>query len=510
MRVKDTFRNSIVAVLAQVILIVVGFFSRRVLNLVMGKELVGVNGVISNVINLLSVTELGISTAIVYHLYAAVESEDESRIAALMNFYRRAYHVFACVITLIGLPILAVIPMFVKDSGFSDSFIRLIYGIWLARTVLSYLLSYRRSLLVADQKQYIVSIATFTIDAVNHLLCIAILLIWHQYVPVLVMNLAVEVAVNLWLNRYVEQKYPYLRRDRKGMPQKAVFSRIIADVKNIFVTRVSTKLLTCTDNLIISGLISAGAAGLYCNYSMITQSVINVTQALANAIQPGIGHMFLEKDVEKNRHFLRQLTFLFFLIASVVLTCLNTLMTPFVTDLWLGDGYALSDAAILIFSVNTAFLTLTLPLSVMMGVSGLFQRERVVAIGVAVVNLAVSLALVKPFGIAGVMAGTLASYLIQFVLRYHYFFREFVHLDGKGFAMDMLQYVGLAAAEMAAVKALCGPVYGDGGILRFLLLLGTAALLPCLVNYLIFRKSRRYTESKQFALEILHGMKKKA
>lgn len=52
------------------------------MNLYLGTELVGMNGVISNVIAMLSVTELGISTAIVYHLYSALVNKDEQEIAA--------------------------------------------------------------------------------------------------------------------------------------------------------------------------------------------------------------------------------------------------------------------------------------------------------------------------------------------------------------------------------------------------------------------------------------------
>ena len=64
----------------------------------MGAELVGMNGVISNVINILSVTELGISTAIVYHLYGALARKDEHEIASLMNLYRKAYRIFAVIV----------------------------------------------------------------------------------------------------------------------------------------------------------------------------------------------------------------------------------------------------------------------------------------------------------------------------------------------------------------------------------------------------------------------------
>ena len=68
MRLKNVFRNSFFSMLSQIVLIVVGFFSQRVMNLRMGEELVGMNGVFSNVIAILSVSELGISTAVVIYI----------------------------------------------------------------------------------------------------------------------------------------------------------------------------------------------------------------------------------------------------------------------------------------------------------------------------------------------------------------------------------------------------------------------------------------------------------
>ena len=95
MRVKNLMRNSFFSVLSQLVLIGFGFFSNRVLNLMLGEALVGLNGVVSNIISILSVTELGIAAAIVYNLYRALAEQDECQIAGLMNLYRKAYVAFA-------------------------------------------------------------------------------------------------------------------------------------------------------------------------------------------------------------------------------------------------------------------------------------------------------------------------------------------------------------------------------------------------------------------------------
>ena len=110
MKIKSLFKNSFFSLLSQLILLLFGFLSQRAMNLYLGTELVGMNGVISNVIAMLSVTELGISTAIVYHLYSALVNKDEQEIAALMNLYRKAYYMFAVILAVLGL---MITPLFI-------------------------------------------------------------------------------------------------------------------------------------------------------------------------------------------------------------------------------------------------------------------------------------------------------------------------------------------------------------------------------------------------------------
>ncbi len=156
MRLKNLLRNSFFSLLSQFALIIIGFFSQRVVVMTMGENLVGMNSVISNIIAILSVSELGIASAIAYYLYEALAVRDEARITSLMNLYRRAYGLFALVITATGLCVMPFVHVFLKENRFPIGYVRLIYCLWLARTVLSYLLSYKRSILIADQKEYIV------------------------------------------------------------------------------------------------------------------------------------------------------------------------------------------------------------------------------------------------------------------------------------------------------------------------------------------------------------------
>jgi len=488
MRIKNAIKNSFFGVLGQAALIVVGFFCQRTMNLLMGAELVGMNGVISNVIAILSVSELGIATAVVYNLYSAISGQDEKRIAGLMNLYRKAYIAFALVILGLGLAVMPFIHHILKEVTFSLGYIRLVFFLWLVRTVFSYLLSYKRSILIADQKEYLVSITMLIVNVLNYTSTIVILELSQNYVLALGINIAVEAAGNLWLAAYVNRKYPFLVQLRKAPLEHELVGKVVDNIRNIFVTRLFTKLLLSTDKIIVSGRITTAVAGLYTNYCLVTQSVLNIMVAFAGALKPTLGHLFLEKDREKDVRVLRQITFLFFLVSSAASVCIFCLVTPFVRDLWLNEAY-LMEMSFVAASVGQFFFTaMGLPLESVMSVTGLFHRERNIAIVTTLVNLVISLLLVGKLGVEGIAIGTIAAYLVQIGCRMRVFFREYIKQSALSYLADLIQYAVLTAAETALIYPLTKRIY-SGGFLSFLVIAVTAAALALAANLLLYCKS---------------------
>ncbi len=491
MQLKNAVKNSFFGVLGQVVLIAVGFFCQRTMNLLMGAELVGMNGVFSNVLAILSVSELGISTAVVYNLYSAISRRDEQEIAALMNLYRKAYTVIALVILGIGLSAMPFVHLLLKEVSFSLGYMRLVFVMWLVRTVLSYLLSYKRSVLIADQREYIVSIATLIVNVLNYSSTILILELSRNYVLALGVNIAVEAASNLWITGYVNRRYPFLVRLGREPLDRDVMSKVTDNIKNIFVTRLFSKLLLSTDNLIISRFISTMVTGLYNNYCLVTQSLINIMVALAGAVKPTLGHLFLRQDKKEDVRALRQLTFVFFMGVSTASVCGFCLITPFVRDFWLNEEYLMEMGFVAVSIAQFFFTAMGLPLEAVMSVTGLFEKERNVAALVAVVNLTVSLVFVTPMGIVGVVLGTIAAYLVQIICRMRLFFRTYVSQPSLPYLMDLVQYMLLACGETAVFYQISLRLYRKGSVPYFLLTAVVCGLGPILLNLLLFARTDR-------------------
>ncbi|MBP5282892.1 MAG: hypothetical protein J6Z22_10390, partial [Lachnospiraceae bacterium] len=415
MRAKNIGKNSFFSIFTQVLIILAGFFSQRIINIRLGTELAGLNGVVSNVIAVFSVTELGLSTAIVFHLYRALAQKNEKKIASLMNLYRKAYVAVAGVIALLGLCFLPFVHLFMKENHFEISYIRIIYALWLIKTILGYLLSYKRSIVIADQKEYVASLTTMMISILHYLSIIVIVLCFNNYVWALSLSILFECMINLGLMVYVDKAYPFLKTYRKLPVDKELIRSIVHDIKNLFVTRIAQKLLTCTDNLIMSSFINLAIVGYYSNYCLITQSLINILQALSNALQPTVGNLIVEGKKERDQGLLNVFTYVFFFLSAIVLCGVAGVASLFVGEIWLGRDFLLPANTVFFCAVNTMMYVMVLPISVFVSASGLFQFEKKVAMASAIANLVISLALVKHLGIIGVLTGTLVAYLILLI-----------------------------------------------------------------------------------------------
>ena len=113
MRTKNSIKNGVVSVIMSIVSLIIGFFSQKVFIYVLGTEYLGLNGLFTNILSILSVAELGFGTAIIYNLYNPVAKKDYKQINILMNYYKKIYRIVACVIFALGIIMIPFIPTIV-------------------------------------------------------------------------------------------------------------------------------------------------------------------------------------------------------------------------------------------------------------------------------------------------------------------------------------------------------------------------------------------------------------
>ena len=95
MRAEKSIKNFKYNILAQILNLLVQFGSRTVFIHVLGKSYLGVSGLFSNILTILSLADLGIGTVLVYSMYDPLAKNDKNKICALINLYKKVYNIIA-------------------------------------------------------------------------------------------------------------------------------------------------------------------------------------------------------------------------------------------------------------------------------------------------------------------------------------------------------------------------------------------------------------------------------
>lgn len=114
-RTEYSFLNIFAGVGGYFINTVMGFICRIIFTRCLSADYLGISGLFTNILTMLSLAELGIGSAIVYALYKPLAENDQSKIRALVQFYRKAYIVIGIVVAAIGLAMFPFLNFIVQD-----------------------------------------------------------------------------------------------------------------------------------------------------------------------------------------------------------------------------------------------------------------------------------------------------------------------------------------------------------------------------------------------------------
>ena len=108
--------NTSVAFVAQVSAILMGFFTRVVFTRMLSEGYVGINGLFTDILNILSLSELGVGTAITYALYVPIAKGDIKKQQILMRMFRTFYRMTALFVMAAGLCLIPFLDILMKEK----------------------------------------------------------------------------------------------------------------------------------------------------------------------------------------------------------------------------------------------------------------------------------------------------------------------------------------------------------------------------------------------------------
>lgn len=223
-------------------------------------EYLGINGLFAEILQMLSLADLGFGTAMVYSFYKPLAEGDEHKIAALVGYYRRIYTYIALSVAAIGLMVVPFLDVIVNTEQ-EVPFLEVYYLLNLANTVRSYLFVYKTSLITADQKQYVISKYNAIWSMANVLAQILVLLLFKNYICYVAVSVIIGLANNIHISYKADQLYPLMKK--KAELAKEEKKKIFQNIKSVFIYKLSGTLLNATDNTLISIMLGTIWVGYY-------------------------------------------------------------------------------------------------------------------------------------------------------------------------------------------------------------------------------------------------------
>ena len=410
MRLERSLKNSSAVLVGQALSMGLSFLTRTVFMYSLSRDYLGLNGLFTSFLSLLSLSELGIGTAITYALYKPLAERDEAQISALMNLFARAYRIIGTVIAIAGVALYPFIGFFVRDIP-DVSHIGIIYGMFLANTALSYFFSYRRILITADQQDWINTVNQSVFLILQNIAQILLLMFTKQYLLYLGAQIACTVLANAMIYRKSDRMYPFLRKNRDKRVSPETFRAIRKNVGAMLMHQISSVVVTGTDNMLIAWA-NISLLANYTNYTLITQTLTTILRQIFSAVTASVGNLVATEDVSRQHRLYNRIFFVDFWLYGFFAAALGVLLDPFIMA-WAPKGYLLSGTTTLLIVVNFYLFGMRRTNIMYIDACGLFWPVRYKGIAEAAVNLVASFIFLVPMnmGIDGVLLGTLVSTL---------------------------------------------------------------------------------------------------
>lgn len=410
-RSLNSLRNLVIGVGSQVIILLLMFVGRTIFINVLGAEYLGVNGLFTNILSILSLAELGIGNVMIYSLYKPIAENDKATICVLLNYYKNIYRKIAIVILILGL---CVVPFLDKivNSDIPVTSVILYYILFLANSVVSYLVVYKSALINADQKIYIIKVIQTIVIIIKEIAQIIILLTTKSFILYLSILIISTILNNVFLNWKANKLYPFIKLP--SPPTKIDTNTIKENIKAVFIYKIGVVLMNNTDNILISILIGTVYVGYYSNYSLLVTTVMTVVGIIIQSLFSSLGNMNASGDMVKSYKFFNGLVLFFHWLSAFCALSFLLVFNDFIT-VWIGEKYLLDINVVLAIVLNFYIQNIINPVWMYRETMGLFNQIKYIMIIAAILNLVFSILLGLQWGMTGIILSTVIARLMTTV-----------------------------------------------------------------------------------------------
>lgn len=489
-RTSNSIRNAKYSLIGETLNVFLGFLSRKIFVSILAIEYLGLSGLFSNILTLLSITELGIGSAFICLLYKPLADDKKEKIASIMSVYKKIYTIIGCVVGIVGVSLTPILPFLIKEMP-DISYISFIYILYVFNSAISYFFSYKRELIIANQQRYIYSMYNIVIKTAMYIGQIIVLVLTRNYILFLLVIIVATLTENILISRKADKLFPYIRTLKPQKMSKDEINEVKEKVVGSSFHKIGDMLIIGTTNILISKIVGLVVTGLYSNYILIISVINTVMTLIYNSILASAGNLGAQSGTTERKNIFNKIFFFTAWAFGFSACCFLGLLNPFIR-IWLGEEFLLSNSVVIIIVINFYLIGMRRPIAMMRDALGIFTHDKFKVIPEIIINFTVSIIAGIKFGVFGIILGNIVSNLCTtfwtypYVL-YHYGFDSSV----KEYYKKYSGYSLLILIACFVCWFLCNFI-PDINIITFALKMLICFVLPNIWFFMAFHKSDEF------------------
>lgn len=484
-RTQNAKRNIAFGLINKIVTLLFPFIIRMVMIREIGAEYLGLGSLFSSILQVLNITELGFSSAVVYSMYKPIADDDTDTLCAILNFYRKMYICIGTIIALLGIILIPFLHFFINGTVPDNINIYVLYVMYLSSSVISYLLfAYKNSLISAYQRADVISNINTVIQLFVYIAQCIILITIKNYYLYVVMLFFGSILQNIFTEITSKRLFPKIRCI--GNLSSNVRREIQIKVKGLLINKLCAISRNSFDSIFLSSFLGLTATAIYNNYFYIMNGITIMFSIIGSSILAGVGNSVATESQQKNYSDMKKFNFIYMGLASWSTVCLLCLYQPF-TELAFGKEMLFPFPVVTLFCIYFYVLRMGDIRALYSEAKGLWWENRFRAVTEAVLNIVLNFILGKLFGVYGIVAATLISlFFINFIwgstIIYKYYFTE---IKMREYYLLHLLYATVTIVVCFATYFVCSKVLFVGilGFLVKLLLCSCVSAVILVITY---------------------------
>lgn len=465
-------KNAVSSLLLQGIIIVQGVVLPR---LILGTFGSSVNGLISSItqfLSFISLLEGGLGAVVLAELYLPIEVQDSQKIKYILIECQKFFDMLAIVFVIYTIILSVVYPLFITKAFSFEYVFTLVYILSLT-TLAQYLFSITYKLyLQADQKLYIVNYISIITIGLNLLLSIIVIFVFPNVHVLKGISGLIYLIQPIFFKHFIEEKYRLPKGI--GILKEKIPSGVLKNKWSGFSQNLAHFINMNTDVALITIFCALNDVSVYTVYLLAINALRSIISSVENSYQSALGKYIAEGNHSKLGNKFEKIDSIFCFISTVCfMTCLlliNAFVGIYTTGIKDANYYQPIFAWIIV--VANLVYVLREPYRLLILAAGHFKETNFGSIAEAVLNLVISICLIKKYGLIGVAIGTLVAITYRMLYFVWYLKRNIINREYKkyfveGFCVTCLLIVNSYVYFYMPIKInnlLMFVVYGIGSV----------------------------------------------